>query len=288
MNKAFIAILFCAIFHNSPLDDDTDLLTQRIRILNFLPPPKMGQQDEDYKTHVARSKNTLWSGKWREKMKRKVLSMKIVFVWLQETVSDAIVALANITTLLEFIVNDSNQCKLPLIIKNLRKLGKILSSARFTRFSAKIKPTYPWFTYVIICHIQSILNNHISVTQNYGYHEHVEGGLPLPSTILDKPIIEFEKLFANIKGATNNSTALAIFSTPHISFRSKTRPREEPRAPPGPQREASLRGWLVFTNSSVEFSREICPPLCKHFAEEGKSCRYSRTCHFKHRIYPQA
>lgn len=57
LNKAFITLLFCCIFHAAPLDEDTELLNQRISILNFLPPPKPGN-DGDCKSHITRSKSS--------------------------------------------------------------------------------------------------------------------------------------------------------------------------------------------------------------------------------------
>ena len=151
-----------------------------------------------------------------------------------------------------------------------------------------MESTSPWFTHVVVCYIQSMLNNHVSIAQNYGYHKHVERGSPLPPTILNKPYNEFLKLVADIEGAANNSTALAMFSMPPLFFRSKKRLREEPDQNPSPPKEASLRGWLVFSNPTIELPRDLRPAPCKRLAEECKSCNYGRTCHFKHRIYSRA
>ena len=54
-NRAMIALLFCFEFHNLPLDEEAELLSQRVSVLNFLPPPPSGQ-DGEYRDHVTRAK----------------------------------------------------------------------------------------------------------------------------------------------------------------------------------------------------------------------------------------
>ena len=92
----------------------------------------------------------LWSGLWKNRMRKKLsIDKKLFLAGRQEFVSDAIVALANIITLLEFITDDSNQSEPPMIIKNLRQLSKLLYSAKFTKFAKKNRVN---ITMVHLCH----------------------------------------------------------------------------------------------------------------------------------------
>ena len=121
------------------MDEEAELLPQRVSILNFLPPPPAGHDDE-YREHVTRAKQSFMEEAVDETAeKRSVIDKKLFVGGRQDKSIDALTALANFVIFLEFISDDATMPEPPAIVAKFRQLGKMWSSHRFRSFAEKWK-----------------------------------------------------------------------------------------------------------------------------------------------------
>ena len=293
-NRALISVILCCEYHALPLDEESELLSQRVSILNFLQPPKKGN-DEEYQRHVRKSQETHMELAVDESIeKRSAIDKKVFLNGRQDTYHDAVTALSNFVVFLDFITDENNTSEKPVIIDMLRKLGKLLVSQRFRALSEKLEYTTPWFTHSLICQVQAIINTFVDVAQNWSYQKRVERNSTLDSSILSKCFRDFHVIFDGIEGAMNNSSSSLIFNVRPLSFRQKKRPPSDNTDSSYKKQKSSpasngrpTPGWIT-SSGSFKFPENLGLNVCKFFALVGKECdRPRNTCPYEHRSYPR-
>ena len=180
-----ISLLIIRDYQSSPLDEDTEYLSQTISVLLFLPPPK---KDEDavYNMCVQKSKNTSMENAIKERAEKcSAYDKKLFTKGRQTTYQDAITTISNIVVFLEFVSDEAQSSETPLLITMLKGIAKVLVTPAFRNYAEKNESKIPWLTHTLVCQIQSILNRFVDLASNWTSQRLIEneGTLPSPSLI---------------------------------------------------------------------------------------------------------
>ena len=293
INRTMVSLLLTGDFRSSPLDEDTEYITQSLSVLSFLPPPKLGE-NSDYKMYVQRSKETSMEDVVEERPEKCSAYDKKVFTkGRQDTYQDAIATIANLTVFFEFIFDETQSSETPALILMLKGLGKVLVNPSFRRFAEKNEHTIPWLTHTLVCQVQSVLNRFVDIATNFTYQRLVDNGSPLPCDVLDPPFKTYKRILNNLDDTLNNSSNI-LFGVKPLSFVDRSQKRKSNGASPptvdGKNKRQNVgtgKGWLTCSGGSFSFPSNLSRLPCKSFALEGLECSYGRTCKFEHKAFPK-
>ena len=293
LNRAMISLLLLGEYRSSPLDEDTEYLTQAVSILSFLPPPKKGE-NLDYVSYVQKSKETKMEDAIEERAEKCTAYDKKLFIkGRQNTHHDAISCLANLVVFLEFILDDEGTSDTPTIITMFRSIGRILISPTFRNFAEKNETAIPWLTHTLICQFQSLLNRFVEVSNNFTYQRKVENEANMPASLLDATFKTYERFMNNLDDALNNASNL-LFGVKPLSFIEQSAPSKRKQQQSGSFSDSKkqntngvARGWLVCTGGSFSFPKALVKLPCRNFALEGSECGFGRSCKYDHKVFPR-
>ena len=286
-----ISLLMLGDYRSTPLDEDTEYLSQTISVLSFLPPPKKGD-DSDYNMYVQKSKTTKMEDAIEERAEKCSAYDKRLFTkGRQDTYHDALATIANLVVFLEFILDETQSSETPAIITMLRGIGKFLVKPDFRNYAEKNESKIPWLTHTLVCQLQSIINRFVDAASNWTSQRLVENGGTLSPKFLEGAFRTYERIVNNLDDTLNNSSNI-LFGVKPLSYIDKhtSNKRKSTSSPDTSAKRSNtgvVKGWLVCSDGAFSFPENLSKQPCRNFATEGLSCSYGRSCKYEHKAYPR-